>query len=145
MNPPGPKKRATPSRVSRPSTAVREADPPVPQHPRVTLIVGTDTGVGKTWVTAALAQALAALGQQVVAVKPIETGCSEPPSPEEGGARLAAATGQQGPQRALVRLPGLVAPAIAADQAGTPIDYDDLMARIRSLITPDSLLLVEGA
>lgn len=145
MTPPGPKKRVTPPRVSRPSTAVREADPPVPQHPRVTLIVGTDTGVGKTWVTVALARALAELGQRVVAVKPIETGCSEPPSPEEDGARLAAATGQQGPRRALVRLPGLVAPAIAADQVGTPIDYDDLIARIRSLLTPDSLLLVEGA
>jgi len=110
----------------------------------VTLVVGTDTGVGKTWVTCALARALRDLGQRVVAVKPIETGCPEESTAEEDGARLAAATGQTGPKRALIRLPGLMAPAIAADQAGVEIDYDDLIARIRSLATPDTLLLVEG-
>ena len=144
MTPPGPKKRATPPRVSRPSTA-RDDPPAAPSHPPVTIVVGTDTGVGKTWVTSAVAQALTGLGQRVVAVKPIETGCAEPPSPEEAGARLASATGQTGPLRALIRLPGLVAPAIAADQAGVELNYEDLVARLRSLLAPDALLLVEGA
>jgi dethiobiotin synthetase len=108
-------------------------------------VVGTDTDVGKTWVTCSLARALLAAGQQVVAVKPIETGCGEEASPEEDGMRLAAATGQTGPRRALVRLTGLVAPAIAADQAGVEIDYEDLVARVKSLATPDTQLLVEGA
>jgi dethiobiotin synthetase len=110
----------------------------------VTLVVGTDTGVGKTWVTSAVARALLQAGQQVVAVKPIETGVGEEASPEEDGARLAAATGQTGPKRALVRLPGLVAPAIAADQAGIELDYEDLVARLKSLATPETVLLVEG-
>ncbi|HMV33218.1 MAG: dethiobiotin synthase [Gemmatimonadales bacterium] len=144
MTPPAPKKRAT-GRPPRPSAAVREPDPPAPSHPPITLIVGTDTGVGKTWVTCAVARALADLGQRVIAVKPIETGLTEAPSPEEDGVRLAAATGQDGPLRALIRLPGLVAPAIAADQAGVELDYEDLVARLRSLLTPESLLLVEGS
>lgn len=144
MTPPAPKKRAT-GRPPRPSAAVREPDPPAPSHPPITLIVGTDTGVGKTWVTCAVARALADLGQRVIAVKPIETGLTEAPSPEEDGVRLAAATGQEGPLRALIRLPGLVAPAIAADQAGVELDYEDLVARLRSLLTPESLLLVEGS
>ncbi len=144
MTPPAPKKRAT-GRPPRPSAAVREPDPPAPSHPPITLIVGTDTGVGKTWVTCALARALADLGQRVIAVKPIETGLTEAPSPEEDGVRLAGATGQDGPLRALIRLPGLVAPAIAADQAGVELDYEDLVARLRSLLTPDTLLLVEGS
>jgi dethiobiotin synthetase len=124
---------------------VSREEPATPPHPAITLVVGTDTDVGKTWVTAAVARALKELGQQVVAVKPIETGCAEEPGPEEDGARLATATGQSGPRRSLVRLPGLVAPAIAADQAGISLDYDDLVARIRSLAAPDTLLLVEGS
>src|SRR5512141_2177053 len=141
---PPPGKRPSPPRSSRPSAAAREEAPAV-AGPPVTLIVGTDTGVGKTWITCALAQALKDAGQRVVAVKPIETDCLDPPRVDEDGIRLAAATGQAGPKRALVRLPGQVAPAIAADQAGVTIDYDDLVARIRALATPETLLLVEGA
>jgi dethiobiotin synthetase len=44
------------------------------------LITGTDIGVGKTWVACALARALHDAGKQVVAIKPVETGCSGPPS-----------------------------------------------------------------
>lgn len=144
MTSPPPKKRASPSRTTRPSTTQREEAPPEPRHPPITLIVGTDTGVGKTWVTCSVARALIDAGQQVVAVKPIETGCEDEGSADEDGARLAAATGQTGPKRALVRLPGKIAPAIAADQAGVEVDYEDLVARLRSLATPETLLLVEG-
>lgn len=144
MNPPRPSRRSTAARPSRPQAAIRDAETIAGPPPRVTLVVGTDTGVGKTWVTSALARVLTGLSQPVIAVKPIETGCSDPASPEEDGARLAEATGQTGPRRALIRLPGLMAPALAAEQAGMPVDYDDLIARIRSLATPGSVLLVEG-
>ncbi len=137
-------KRATPKRVSRPLATREEAAMAEPE-PAVTLIVGTDTGVGKTFITSALARAVRAAGQSVVAVKPFETGCEEEPRPDEDGVRLAAATGQTGPLRALLRLPGKLAPAIAADLAGVPIDYDDLVARTRSLAAPGTILLVEGA
>ncbi|MEO8633882.1 MAG: dethiobiotin synthase [Gemmatimonadales bacterium] len=144
MTAPRPARRTPSTRKSRPTPA----PPPesaTPEHPTVTLVVGTGTGVGKTWITCAVARALQAAGQQVVAVKPIETGCVEPADPSEDGLRLAEATGQAGPRRALVRLPGLVAPAIAADQAGVTVGYDDLIARLRSMATTDTLLLVEGA
>lgn len=144
MTSPPPKKRASPPRSSRLSTAAREEPPPPPSLP-ITIVAGTDTNVGKTWVTCAVARALRDLGQQVVAVKPIETGVGEEPSPEEDGAQLAAATGQTGPKRALIRLRGQMGPAIAADQAGIEINYDDLIARVRSLATADTLLLVEGS
>jgi dethiobiotin synthetase len=142
---PPPKKRASAVRSTRAKPVAPEEPIPAPAHPPITLVVGTDTDVGKTWVTAALARALLELGQQVIAVKPIETGCGPEPGPDEDGARLADATGQTGPRRALVRLPGLVAPAIAADQAGIEVDYEDLIARVRSLAAPGVLLLVEGA
>lgn len=144
MTTPPPKKRATTARTTRPRASIRAEEAPSLTHPPITLVVGTDTDVGKTWVTCALARALRTFGQQVVAVKPIETGCGEEPGPDEDGIRLAEATGQTGPRRALVRLPGLVAPAIAADHAGIEVDYEDLVARIRSLAAPEVLVLVEG-
>lgn len=135
------KKRASPPRISRPVTVAEEAS--LPTLP-VTLIVGTDTDVGKTWVSCALIRALRDAGQKVTAVKPIETGISDPPRPDEDGALLAAAAGQTGPSRALVRLALKAAPAVAADAAGVKIDYEDLIARMRSLASPDSMLIVEG-
>jgi dethiobiotin synthetase len=144
MTPPPPKKRVTSARSTRPRASVRQEDIPPAGHPPITLIVGTDIRVGKTWVTCALARALRGLGLQVVAVKPIETGCGEEPGPDEDGARLAEAAGQAGPRRALVRLPARVAPAVGADQAGLVLDYEDLVARVRSLAAPGVLLLVEG-
>ncbi len=144
MTSPAPRKRTSPSRTSRPSAAAREDAAPEPPSLPITLVVGTDTGVGKTWVSCALARALRETGQQVIAVKPIETGISDPPKPDEDGALLAEASGQAGPRRALIRLTGAVAPAIAADAAGTEIDYDDLVARLRALATPETSLIVEG-
>ncbi len=143
MTTPGAPRRTSGPRRSRPS-AVREEPPAPPPPPPPTLIVGTDTGVGKTWVTCAVARALRALGQKVIAVKPFETGCREPPGDDEDGYRLAEATGQAGPRRALVRQPGEMAPPIAAEQAGIALDYEDVVTRIRSLQGPDTLLLVEG-
>ena len=70
------------------------------------LITGTDTGVGKTWVGRALGHALVAAGRRVVAIKPVETGCSDATALLEDGALLAAATGQAEPRAALYRLPG---------------------------------------
>lgn len=144
MTTPPPKKRASPVRTSRPAAAQRD-EPPLPPPLPITLVVGTDTGVGKTWMTCALARALLDAGQRVIAVKAIETDCLDPPRVDEDGLRLAEVTGQAGPTRALVRLPGQVAPAIAADLAGVTIDYDDVIARIRAFAAPDLQLLVEGA
>lgn len=136
------KKRASPPRISRPIAISAEENGPAPLP--VTLIVGTDTDVGKTWVSCALIRALRDAGQKVTAVKPIETGTTEPPRADEDGALLAAAAGQAGPLRALVRLPLKAAPAVSADDAGVEIEYDDLIARMRSLATPESMLIVEG-
>jgi dethiobiotin synthetase len=143
MTTPPPKKRASSPRISRQQAAPRE-EPVEPPRLPVTLVVGTDTNVGKTWVSCALARALRAAGESVVAVKPIETGVCDPPGSGEDGVLLAQATGQAGPRRALVRLGAPGAPAIAAEEAGVKLDYEDLVARIRSVTPPDAHLIVEG-
>ena len=38
-------------------------------------VTGTDTGVGKTIITAALIKAIGLLGLRACGMKPIETGC----------------------------------------------------------------------
>ena len=52
-------------------------------------VTGTDTGVGKTLVTAVLARHFTGLGMNVGVMKPIETGVRDP--------------GQLGPDAALLR------------------------------------------
>ena len=44
---------------------------------RVVVVTGTSTGVGKTVVTSALAAVCAARGEQLVVVKPVQTGVAD--------------------------------------------------------------------
>jgi dethiobiotin synthetase len=110
------------------------------------IISGTDTGVGKTVVAAALARALRGRGCDVVAIKPIESGCAgEHAKDDEDGVRLAEATGQTDPKEALVRLAKPVAPPLAADEAGVTLHFDAIVGRIRAVAGNHELALVEGA
>jgi len=52
--------------------------------PRGFFITGTDTGVGKTVITAALIKAIGLLGLKACGMKPIETGCQRVQSSEFG-------------------------------------------------------------
>ncbi|GAB3587115.1 dethiobiotin synthase [Calidifontibacter terrae] len=83
----------------------------------VLIITGTDTEIGKTVTTAAVAAALASQGQRVAMVKIAQTGLS---GDEEGDAqtvaRLAGVV-----VREFVRLPEPLAPDVAARRAGVTI------------------------
>jgi dethiobiotin synthetase len=109
------------------------------------LVTGTDSGVGKTWIACALARALRQAGRTVTGVKAVETGCGEAADSAEDGVRLAAATGQREPVRALRRFRAPVAPAVAAELEGGILDLDELAAEIESLTEHTDLLLLEGA
>jgi dethiobiotin synthetase len=109
------------------------------------LVTGTDTGVGKTWVACGLAHAIRHAGRSVTAVKAVETGCADRPAPTEDGVRLAAATGQTAPTRALRRFRAPIAPAPAADLEGLTLDLDELAAEIGAAAGTSQLLLLEGA
>jgi len=112
---------------------------------RAVVIVGSDTGVGKTFVGCALARTLVALGRAVVAIKPVETGCSDEPLPTEDGVQLARATGQVAPRLALWRFRRPIAAAIAAELEGAPLELAPLLAAIERSAAAADLLLVEGA
>lgn len=115
-------------------------------------ITGTDTNVGKTYVTCALARRARVHGRKVFAFKPIETGCVRGADGDYVGADQellveAAGAWQQGPLRGLYRLPLAAAPLVAADAADTAIDLQHLVQSVRAAVDdhrPD-LTLVEGA
>ena len=110
----------------------------------VIVVTGTDTGVGKTWTTAALARALGGLGARVVAMKVIETGCAGVATDAEDGVILARATGQKSPTEGLIRLKADVAPAVGAEHQGLSIDFDELLLKIEGFATDADVVLLEG-
>lgn len=123
---------------------------------RVLAVTGTDTGVGKTVVTAALAARAHALGIRVAAMKPIESGIGSRAAsvmtpgvslPWSDGARLARAAGAGDAIELVcpISLPEPLAPMVAAERAGTTIDFDFLDRARETLATNRELLLVEGA
>lgn len=108
------------------------------------LVTGTDTGIGKTVIAAALVMALRARGVRALGFKPAETGVivGEPSDSEV----LAHASGEDVDlARPLLRLPEPLAPAVAAERAGVSLDPDAIEARIRELRRAGYMLVIEGA
>jgi dethiobiotin synthetase len=107
------------------------------------VVTGTDTGVGKTFVTAGLLRALVSSGRRAVGIKPIESGCDG--THPEDGVLLAEAGGQSQPTRALLRLTAPLAPPLAADRQGVSYEWDPLMVRTQSFFHDAEYAFVEGA
>jgi len=114
-------------------------------------VTGTDTGIGKTVVTCALAALARQRGLHVSAMKPIESGIDEriisDGGPRSDAERLQAASGGEDPLT-LVRpyvLEEPLAPMVAAQRADITIDLGALDAAAETLSDGRQLLLVEGA
>ncbi len=112
--------------------------------PRVLVVTGTGTGVGKTVVTAALAALAAADGQRVAVLKPAQTGVAPGgPGDLDEIARLA---GDGITLRELARYPEPLAPATAARRSGrAPVTPAAVAEATRALAGDHDLVLVEGA
>lgn len=104
-------------------------------------VVGTDTGVGKTVVTAALTAALRADGVDARAVKPVQTGFPE--DDDAGFVRRACGAEAAGVRLRTYEEP--LAPAVAARRADEPIDYEDLLAETRAALEATDVGILEGA
>lgn len=113
-------------------------------------VTGTDTGVGKTLVTAALLRAAGARDLCTIGIKPVAAGCEQRDGRwvnEDALALQAAATVRlEYAQVNPVALRTAMAPHLAAAQDGVMLAAADLVARCReSAITGHDLLLAEGA
>ena len=110
---------------------------------KVLVVTGTDTGVGKTVVTAAVAAVQLSLGRSVAVVKPAQTGVG----PEDDGdlAEIARLAGGVSTHEG-VRLPDPLAPDTAARVAGVDLptldDQRDLLDRVAR---NHDVTLVEGS
>ena len=114
-------------------------------------VTGTDTGIGKTVVSCALAARARQLGLRVSAMKPIESGVVERPVSDSGLAsdadRLRAACGSTLPM-SVVRpyvLEEPLAPMIAAARANVQIDMGVLGSALAQVEQDVDVVLVEGA
>src|SRR5687767_1568922 len=106
-------------------------------------VTGTDTGVGKTYVTSTLARGGRQRGKRVFAWKPVETGCEL----TRFGADQEAISSdwQQENLRGLYRFVRPVAPLSAARGEGKTIEPDQIVESFRLGASRADLVLVEGA
>lgn len=107
-------------------------------------VAGTDTGVGKTLVAAALLRRFGALGLRAAGMKPVAAGCEQGRN-DDVEALLAAGMG--GLERGLV-CPYLfeppIAPHIAAAEAGVQIDLSVIERAFHTLSNQADIVVVEG-
>jgi len=111
-------------------------------------VTGTDTGIGKTRVSAGLLKALAKSGMKSVGMKPIASGAEQTPAGlrnEDALALQAAASLKR--DYALVNpycFAPPVAPHLAAREAGIEIQLDTLRAAYGELCQEADAVVVEG-
>ena len=110
-------------------------------------VTGTDTGVGKTVVAAAICAALADAGRRVAAFKPVVTGLDEPAEdwPRDHELLAAVATAGQSPEDvAPARFGPPVSPHLAAELVGTTLEPLELAQSARAAADRADVLVCEG-
>ena len=117
---------------------------------RAFLLTGTDTGIGKTTVTCAVAAALSRRGIRVGVGKPAETGCEVDANgaliPADAG-RLRYFSGCREPLDTIcpIRCREPLAPAVALRREARTIDAQDLRATMLGIAARHDVTLIEGA
>lgn len=109
-------------------------------------ITGTDTGVGKTFVTCALLHALRTQGNmRAVGMKPVAAGL-EADGSNDDVERLRAASSIAAPYAAInpYALSAAVAPHIAAAEAGVVIELPPILSAFKELQAMSDAVIVEG-
>ncbi|HIK73239.1 MAG TPA: dethiobiotin synthase, partial [Alcanivorax sp.] len=125
--------------------------PPLPVLKGVFFITGTDTEVGKTWVSCRLLERAREAGLSCYGLKPIAAGCEETADGlrNEDALNLMAASSLTLPYELVnpVALKAAIAPHIAARQEGRRISLSQLAGYVRGALSshPADLVLVEGA
>lgn len=107
----------------------------------IRFVTGTDTGVGKTLVAAALCRADRKAGRTVLYAKPVQTGVEWS---QAGDAAFVAAAAEV-PVVECLRFPDPLAPAVAAERAGAVIDVGALLTDLEKAGDGFDRVVVEGA
>lgn len=112
------------------------------------IVVGTDTGVGKTRIAAALLLALRAGGRPALPMKPVQTGARDGRAPDLDYCLAAAGIGFDSAlydRLAPYRFTQPASPHLAARNAGTAIEPVRILDAFRQLRANGHPLVVEGA
>jgi dethiobiotin synthetase len=111
-------------------------------------VTGTDTGVGKTWVTLGIMQALQSQGRTVVGMKPVASGAQQTPEGlRNEDALLIQARGNQPLPYSLVNpycFEPPLAPHLAAQREGVEISIDCVLEGRAALAAKAEYVVVEG-
>ena len=112
-------------------------------------ITGTDTGVGKTIVSAAIIRALIKKGIKVGAMKPMETGCAKTEDrllPSDGMfLKEMAEMNDSIDLITPIRYEHPLAPMVAAELENRPVNLDSAFRAYNTLSERYELMVVEGA
>ncbi|HZD60235.1 MAG TPA: dethiobiotin synthase [Anaerolineae bacterium] len=112
-------------------------------------ITGTDTGIGKTVITAGLLGVLRRRGIDAMALKPVQTGSAY----KNGGIlsedarfyKAAANISYDDNELVAYYLEHPLAPAVAAELEGETIELDRILAHIERMAKKHEFILIEGA
>ena len=109
-------------------------------------VTATDTGVGKTVLTAGLALALRARGHSVGVVKPVQSGALAD-DPDGDAMLIKRWTGvvESAEEIAPYCFAAPLAPLVATELAGRTIDRADVVERVRAVAERYEAVIVEGA
>jgi len=111
-------------------------------------VTGTDTGVGKTLVSAALLTALVRTGRRAVGMKPVASGCDATPqglrSADAEALRIASNVAADYEDINPYAFAAPTAPHLAAAAAGAQIDIATIHARYSRLAACADDVVVEG-
>jgi dethiobiotin synthetase len=118
--------------------------------PEAFFLTGTDTGVGKTLVAAALLHAARARGLRTIGLKPVASGCDRVGERLHNADALALMAGSSESLAYAdvnpVALEPAIAPHFAARDVGRVLDAGELVAHCRrQLQRPYDLAVIEGA
>lgn len=103
-------------------------------------VAGTDTGVGKTVVTAGLTAWFREAGIDARAIKPAQTGAPQ----DDDAAVVAAAAESEDASTCLRRLGPALAPHVAAEREDVDLSYDAILQETRDAIGAVEFGIVEG-
>ena len=131
------------AQAAEPAAAAAPRRPEAGEWRGIVLVTGTDTGVGKTIVTAAVAAAAQSAGLRVAVIKPGQTGTAGgEPADIDVVRRLAAPH----TARTLASYPDPLAPLAAARVARLPpLELYEVVDTLRAESGRHELVLVEGA
>ena len=111
-------------------------------------VTGTDTEVGKTVVAGAIADWFRRRGRRVGVLKPVATGCAHRREGlvSEDAEFLAHCADARFPLDVICpqRYAEPLAPAVAAERAGVPVDWEAVARSLRMISAGSDVMIVEG-